>query len=103
MVFSNEEKPVIKNYILERKWNGYKICKKHPTKSRLEFLSVWKLLEIFLPKMSHDYSPRTKKKSVVSSECLQTLEASIINNIKSLKDKSINVKDTVTKKAARRK
>ena len=37
--------------------------------------------------MSHDYNTRTKKESVVSSECLQTLEANIINNINSLKEK----------------
>ena len=28
--------------------------------------------------MSHDYNTRTKKESVVSNECLQTLEANII-------------------------
>ena len=33
--------------------------------------------------MSHNYNTRKKKESVVSSECLQTLEANIINNIKS--------------------
>ena len=33
--------------------------------------------------MSHDYNTRTKKESVVSSECLQTLEVNI-NNINSL-------------------
>ena len=32
--------------------------------------------------MSHDYNTRTKRKSVVTSECLKTLEANIINNIK---------------------
>ena len=36
--------------------------------------------------MSHNYNIRTKKESVVSSECLQTLEANIFNNINSLKD-----------------
>ena len=33
MVFSNEEKAVVKNDFLEREWNTYKICKDHPTKS----------------------------------------------------------------------
>ena len=47
--------------------------------------------------MSHDYNTRTKKESVVSSECLQTLEANIINNINSLKDEIISLKDTVIK------
>ena len=48
--------------------------------------------------MSHDYNTRTKKESVVSSECLQTLEANIINNINSLKDEIISLKDTVIKR-----
>ena len=37
--------------------------------------------------MPHDYNTRTKKELVVSSECLQTLEANIINNINRLKEK----------------
>ena len=48
--------------------------------------------------MSHDYNTRTKKESVVSSECLQTLEANIINNINSLKDEIISLKDTFIKR-----
>ena len=47
--------------------------------------------------MSHDYNTRTKKESVVSSECLQTLEVNI-NNINSLKDEIISLKDTAIKK-----
>ena len=34
--------------------------------------------------MSHAYNTRTKKESVVSSECLQTPEVNIINNINCL-------------------
>ena len=48
--------------------------------------------------MSHDYNTRTKKESVVSGECLQTLEANIVNNINSLKDEIISLKDTVIKR-----
>ena len=49
--------------------------------------------------MSHSYNTRTKKaSSVVSSECLQTLEANIINNINSLKDEINSLKDTVIKR-----
>ena len=48
--------------------------------------------------MSHDYNTRTKKESVVSSECLQTLEANIISNINSLKDEIISLKDTGIKR-----
>ena len=43
--------------------------------------------------MSYDYNTRTKKESVVSSECLQTLEATIIDDINSLKDEIINLKE----------
>ena len=48
--------------------------------------------------MSHDYNTRTKKESIISSEWPQTLEANIINNIKSLNDENISLKDTVIKR-----
>ena len=48
--------------------------------------------------MSHDYNTGTKKELVVSSECLQTLEANIINNINNLKDEIISLKDAVIKR-----
>ena len=48
--------------------------------------------------MYHDYNTRTKKESVVSCECLQSVEANIINNINSLKDEIISLKDTVIKR-----
>ena len=48
--------------------------------------------------MYHDYNTRTKKESVVSCECLQTVEANIINNINSLKDEIISLKETVIKR-----
>ena len=48
--------------------------------------------------MSHDYNTRTMKEFAVSSECLQTLEANIINTINSLKDENISLKDRVIKR-----
>ena len=45
--------------------------------------------------MSHDYNTRRQKESVVSGECLQLLEANIINNINSLKGEIISLKETV--------
>ena len=48
--------------------------------------------------MSYDYNARTKMESVASSDCLQTLEANIINNINGLKDEIISLKDTVIKR-----
>ena len=48
--------------------------------------------------MSHDYNTRAKKELVVNKECLQTIEANIINNINSLKDEIVSLKDTVIKR-----
>ena len=48
--------------------------------------------------MSQDYNTRTNKELVISSECFQTLEVNIINNINSLKDGIISLKDTVIKR-----
>ena len=46
IVFSNEKKAVIKSGFLERGWNAYKICKKHPGKS-WNRVSVFRLLKRF--------------------------------------------------------
>ena len=46
IVFSNEKKAVIKSGFLERGWNAYKICKKHPGKS-WNRVSVYRLLKRF--------------------------------------------------------
>ena len=32
MIFSQEDKAVIKNDFLEKNWSAYRICKEHPTK-----------------------------------------------------------------------
>ena len=48
--------------------------------------------------MSHDYNTKTKKESyVIRGECLQTLDANIIDNINSLKDEIISLNNTVIK------
>ena len=47
--------------------------------------------------MSHEYNTRTKKESVVSSECLQNMEANILNNINSLKDEICSLKNRLSK------
>ena len=39
-----------------------------------------------------------EQKGISSKQCLQTLEANINNNIKSLKDETISLKDTVIKR-----
>ena len=48
--------------------------------------------------MSHDYNTRSEKESVVSSECLQLLEANIINNINILKGEIISLKEMVKRR-----
>ena len=48
--------------------------------------------------MSHDYNTRSEKESVVSSECLQLLEANIINNINILKGEIISLKETIKRR-----
>ena len=46
MVFSFEEKAVIKNDFLEKGWTAYRICKEHPTKGWNK-VSVQRLLKRF--------------------------------------------------------
>ena len=44
MVFSNEEKAVIKNNFLERGWNAYKVCNVYPIKC-WNRVSVYRLVK----------------------------------------------------------
>ena len=46
MVFSSEEKAIIKNDFLEKRWTAYRICKEHPTK-KWNKVSVQRLLKRF--------------------------------------------------------
>ena len=50
-----------------------------------------------LSTMTHEYNTRSKKDSAVTSESLQNLR-DIIKNINSVKDKIINLKETVNKR-----
>ena len=47
--------------------------------------------------MTHEYNTRSKKDSAVTSESLQN-QRDIIKNINSVKDKIINLKETVNKR-----
>ena len=53
MVFSNEEKAVIKNDFNEKQWSAYRICKEHPTKNWNK-VSVQRLLNRFKENGSMD-------------------------------------------------
>ena len=46
MVFSSDDKAVIKNDYLEKNWTAYRICKEHPTKN-WNSVSVQRLLKRF--------------------------------------------------------
>ena len=47
--------------------------------------------------MTHEYNTRSKKDSAVTSESLQN-QRDIIKNVNSVKDKIINLKETVNKR-----
>ena len=53
MVFSTEEKAVIKNDFIEKGWSPYRICKEHPTKN-WNRVSVYRLLKRFKEEDSTD-------------------------------------------------
>ena len=74
IVFSNEKKAVIKSGFLERGWNAYKICKKHPGKS-WNRVSVYRLLKDFrkiiiwleeLVQADNEQSPPKKMKTLLN-------------------------------------
>ena len=46
MVFSSEEKAVIKNDFTEKEWSAFRTCKEHPTK-KWNKISVQRLLNRF--------------------------------------------------------
>ena len=63
MVFSDEDKAVIKNDFMEKNWSAYRICKEHPNKNWNQ-VSVRRLLKRFqcygtLDRRSGSGRPRT--------------------------------------------
>ena len=67
MVFSNEEKAVIKNDFLERAWNAYKICNEHSIKS-LNRVSVYRLLKRFQEDNSMDRRAGPGRQRTITTE-----------------------------------
>ena len=77
MVFSNEEKPVIKNNFLEQVWNAYKICKQHPTKS-WNRVSVDRLLEKFQEGNSSDRRAGSGRQQIITTKKNENLIKNLI-------------------------
>ena len=67
MVFSNEEKAVIKNNCFERWWSAYKICKEHPTK-HWNRGSVYKHLKRFQEDNSMDRRAGSGRQRKITTE-----------------------------------
>ena len=67
MVFSDEEKAVIKNDFLVRGWHAYKICKEHLTKS-WNSVSVYRLLKRFQEDNSMDRRAGLDRRRTITTE-----------------------------------
>ena len=67
MVFSQEDKAVIKNDFLEKNWSAYQICKEHPTK-KWNKVSVQRLLKRFHEYGSMDRRPGSGRPGMAMTE-----------------------------------
>ena len=79
MVFSNEEKVVIKNDFLERGWYAYKICKEHPTKS-WNRVSIYRLLKRFQEDNSIDWRAGSGRQRTITTEENKNLIENLISS-----------------------
>eukprot|EP00111_Clytia_hemisphaerica_P021070 TCONS_00062096-protein len=66
MVFSDDEKAVIKNDYLEKQWSAYRICKEHPTK-KWHKTSVQNLINRFKVFGSMDRRPGSGRPRTVTT------------------------------------
>ena len=74
MVFSNEEKAVIKNDFNEKQWSAYRICKEHPTKNWNK-VSVQRLFNRFKENESMDRRPGSgRPRTAATAENEQIVE-----------------------------
>ena len=74
MVFSDEDKAVIKNDYLEKKWSAYRICKEHPAK-KWNKVSVQRLLNKFKQYGSMERRPGSgRPRSTTNKENEQIVE-----------------------------
>ena len=72
MVFSFEDKAIIKNDYLEKRWGAYKIWKEHPSKS-WDRVSVWRLVKKF--EMSGSMGRKEGSGRPVSATSAENMEA----------------------------
>ena len=77
MVFSLEDKAVIKNDFVEKGWSAYKICKEHPNKN-WNTVSVFRLLKRFKEDDSMDRRPGSGRRRTVTTEENEELIESLI-------------------------
>ena len=74
---SSEEKAVIKNDFLERGWNGWKICKEHPTES-WNRVSIYRLLKGFQENNSMDRRAGSDKQRAITTKENENLIENLI-------------------------
>ena len=67
MVFSQEDKAVIKNDFLEKNWSAYQICKEHLTK-KWNKVSIQRLLKRFHEHGSMDRRPGSGRPRTAMTE-----------------------------------
>ena len=66
MVFSDEDKAIIKNDYIEKKWSANRICKEHPMK-RWNRVSVQRLLQRFKTFGSMERGPGSGRPTTVAT------------------------------------
>ena len=77
MVFTDEDKAVIKNDYLEKEWKARRICKEHPTK-KWNFASVHRLLKRFEEHGTMDRRPGSGRPRTVTTPVNEALVEQLI-------------------------
>ena len=77
MVFSSEDKAIIKNDFVEKGWSSYRICQEHPSKN-WNRVSVHRLLKRFEKDGSMDRRPGFGRPFTVTTEENEELAGDLI-------------------------
>ena len=77
MVFSSEDKAIIKNDFVEKGWSSYRICQEHPRKN-WNRVSVHRLLRRFEKDGSMDRRPGSRGPVTVTTEENEELVGDLI-------------------------
>ena len=77
MVFSSEDKAIIKNDFVEKGWSSYRICQEHPSKN-WNRVSVHRLLKRFEKDASMDRRPGSGRPVTVTTEENEELVGDLI-------------------------